>query len=450
MNKKPLIQLKDIVKVYDNKVVIDHFNLSIDEGAFITILGPSGCGKSTLLKMIAGFEYPTSGQILLNDLDIKDLPIYNRPTATVFQDYALFPTMNVFQNIAYGLKKIRIALTEFPAGVDEKISSAVAAAAIKAQKQLQKLASQKKLLVEKIQAFENKHANKKNERAYKLYQWMHQALINQLNDLDYHVSYWQTYPSSVEKKLHDKWKTRKITKEEIAQKVLKVINLVGLNGHEFKMPKQLSGGMQQRVALARAIVTLPKVLLLDEPLSALDAKVRKQMQDELKRLHKLLGITFILVTHDQEEALVLSDQVVVMSNGLIEQVGTSNEVYDSPQNTWVANFIGKANLFDGVYLAPGQVQVYDKVFETDVVTGFKSQEKVKVMMRPEDFDVLPAGQGIIDVFVESAIYMGKLWELKCLYQDNIIYVENIDEVLPNEKVSLLWDKIDVHVMHVGG
>lgn len=452
MNKKILVSLKNIQKIYDNHETIANLSLDIEEGSFVTILGPSGCGKSTLLKMIGGFESPTRGKILLNGLDIKDMPIHQRPTATVFQDYALFPTMNVFQNIAYGLKKMRIPLGDLAPDVHERINQAYETAKTKAQTKLDEVADKKQQLVQKIAALEREYQGlNPKSLSIRFKKIVLQSARDELNDLDYWTSYWQTYPNTVHKKQTDQLATRKITKEEISQKVFDVIKLVGLSGNEFKMPNELSGGMQQRVALARAIVTLPKLLLLDEPLSALDAKVRKQMQNELKRLHKVLGITFILVTHDQEEALVLSDKVVVMSAGKIEQVGTADEVYDSPANPWVSNFIGKANIFDGIYQSPGKVMVQDKIFDTDVVAGFDKGQKVHVMMRPEDFDVVQAGQGIIDVYVESIIYMGKLWELKCKFMDRTIYVENIDAVEPKSMIGLVWDQIDVHVMaHEGG
>lgn len=447
MNKKPLISFQNISKLYGSKVVIENLNLTIEEGSFVTILGPSGCGKSTLLKMIGGFELPTKGKILLNNLDIKDMPIYERPTATVFQDYALFPTMNVYQNIAYGLKQARIKTNNLDKSTTEQLEKIKLLAINKSKKKLAEFEAKKSAVKKKLLNAQNQLNNtKKGTWHYKFRLFLANSLEEHLNDLDYYTSYWQTYPLTKTKKVYNKLTTRKINKEEISKKVFEVIDLVGLKGNEYQMPNQLSGGMQQRVALARAIVTLPKILLLDEPLSALDAKVRKQMQNELKRLHKVLGITFILVTHDQEEALVLSDRIVVMSKGKIEQIGLPDEIYDSPANVWVSNFIGKVNLFDGIYLTPGKVKVNDQVFETDVTTGFQYNEPVKIMMRPEDFDVVPAGQGMLDVYVESVIYMGKLWELKCQYQGKTLYIENIDQVLPTTTIGLVWDKIDVHVM----
>lgn len=447
MKKKPLIVFKNISKSYGNKLVIENFNLTIYQGSFVTILGPSGCGKSTILKMLGGFESPTKGNILLNNLDIKDMPIYQRPTATVFQDYALFPTMNVFQNVAYGLKGSRISVNQVTGEIREKLKILYDKAVELSQTKLVEFDKKKQIVHHKIVAAKKKLNNVNHKGwSYRYYHGMLKVLEEKLNDLDYYTSYWQTYPLSKTKKHYNKYLTRKISKEEIANKVFQVINLVGLKGSEFLMPNQLSGGMQQRVALARAIVTLPKILLLDEPLSALDSKIRKQLQHELKRLHKVLGITFILVTHDQEEALVVSDQVVVMSKGKIEQVGLPDEVYDSPANFWVANFIGEANLFDGVYLTPGKVQVYDQIFETDVVSGFKYHQKVKLMMRPEDFDVVPVHQGIINVYVESITYLGKLWKLRCRYQNKTLFIENIDHVPPKTMIGLVWDKMDVHVM----
>ncbi|WP_391592100.1 Spermidine/putrescine import ABC transporter ATP-binding protein PotA [[Mycoplasma] cavipharyngis] len=448
MQKKSLISLRHINKKYDNNLtVIEDLSLDIEEGSFITILGPSGCGKSTLLKMIGGFELPTRGQILLNGLDIKDMPIYQRPTATVFQDYALFPNMNVYQNIAYGLKKMTIPKEDVK-NLETKVNLAENTAKLKAEEKLKENSKKINALKKRIAQEQEKLSQIKNSKSinYKIKKMLIKSLDDNLIDLDYWKSYWETYPLLHKNNAVKKYLTRKLTKSEIKEKVDQVLKLVGLEGNEYKRPEELSGGQRQRVALARAIVTLPKVLLLDEPLSALDAKVRKQMQMELKRIHHELGITFILLTHDQEEALVLSDKIVVMSKGKIEQIGTSNEVYDSPSNVWVSNFIGKANLFEGVYLAPGKLKFYDQTIETDVIEGFDVNEKVYIMTRPEDFDVVETNKGYINVFVEEVIYTGKLWELKCQYQDRIIYVENIDEIQPGQTIGLLWDKIDVHVM----
>lgn len=448
MTKKPFISLRNINKTFDHThIVIDNLSLDIQEGSFVTILGPSGCGKSTLLKLIGGFELPTKGQILLNGLDIKDMPIYQRPTATVFQDYALFPNMSVYENVAYGIKKMRTH-DDSKTKVDAKIETIKKEAILKASEKL-KINAQKIIKTkQKIEKETNALKQIQNPKCffYKTKSKMINALDDQLNDLDYWKSYWQSYSFLCEQKAIKNLTTRKFNKTEIKQKVYEVIKLVGLQGNEDKMPDELSGGMKQRVALARAIITLPKVLLLDEPLSALDAKVRQQMQIELKQIHKKLGITFILVTHDQEEALTLSDKVVVMSSGKIEQEGTSSDIYDSPINVWVSQFIGKANLIEGTYVSLGKVKIYDKLIETSVIEGFAANQKVRIMIRPEDFDVVAPSKGLLDVYVESASYLGKFWELKCKYNDKTIYVENIDQIKAGQTIGLLWDAIDVHVM----
>ena len=245
--KQPIIELKHIKKCYTKDVpVIYDFNLTINEGEFVTFLGPSGCGKTTILRMLAGFETPTSGEILFNGKDISELPPNERKFNTVFQKYALFPHLNIYDNISFGLKE------------------------------------------------------------------------------------------------------KKVPKDEIEKKVKRVLEIVDLEGFEKRKIDSLSGGQQQRIAIARAIVNEPRILLLDEPLSALDYKMRQEMQIELKNMHKELGITFIFVTHDQEEALMMSDKIVVMSKGQIQQVGTPEEIYNKPQNAFVADFIGESNIFDGV------------------------------------------------------------------------------------------------------
>ncbi len=212
------------------------------------------------------------------------------------------------------------------------------------------------------------------------------------------------------------------------------------------MPHELSGGMQQRVALARAIVIEPEIILLDEPLSALDAKVRTQMQKEMKRLHKELKLTFILVTHDQEEALMLSDKVVVMSQGQIEQVGTPQQIYDYPENKWVAKFIGRANFFDGEYLSGHKVKFLGLKQKVEQIYKFKDNAKVTVMIRPEDFDVVEADKGFLNVQVESCEYRGLLWDIKCKLDKQIILVEGVDKVTPGATIGLKWDCEDIHLI----
>ena len=297
-DKNCIISLQGVSKVYNGVTVVDDFNLDITKGEFVTFLGPSGCGKTTTLRMIAGFETPTNGKILLNGEDITVIPPHKRPINTVFQRYALFPHLDVYDNVAFGLK-----LKKIPYDVEDK------------------------------------KGNKKT-------------------------------------------KTRHLTAKEIDEKVAKALQIVDLEEFEDRDITTLSGGQQQRVAIARAIVNEPEILLLDEPLGALDLKMRKDMQIELKEMHKKLGITFIYVTHDQEEALTMSDTIVVMKTGVIQQVGKPLDIYNEPVNAFVADFIGESNIYNATMVGKKQVRFLNHVF--DCIDDFPLNEKVDVVVRPED------------------------------------------------------------------
>ncbi|OAL10243.1 polyamine ABC transporter ATP-binding protein [Candidatus Mycoplasma haematobovis] len=448
MSEKVFISLRSINKTYDRKNrVLSNFDLDIEEGSFVSILGSSGSGKSTILNLISGFIKPDSGKILLNGIDIKDIPPYHRPTATVFQDYALFPHMNVFENISFGLKKMFTNKSNVTKEVLDNTKRLHNLAIEKSNKKLEKLNVQIKYLSNKALKLKKSIRELDKESVfYKLKLWYLKSYIFRINDLDYWKSYWEYYPILQQKKLSNKYLQRPLNQKEINDRVRNIISLVGLEGKEKVKHSSLSGGQQQRVALARAIITKPKILLLDEPLSALDEEVREKLQLELKRLHKQLKITFVLITHNQKEALLLSDKIVVMRKGNVEQIGTPSELYDSPTNKWVASFMGKANIFNGVYLRPGAVLVGDKEFITDVREGFTANEKVYVMIRPEDYDVVDSSRGIVSVQVIDAIYKGQLWELRCQLFEEIIYVEAINEVMIGKTVGLVWDAMDVHVM----
>ena len=293
-----IISLQGVNKSFGNVTVVEDFNLDITKGEFVTFLGPSGCGKTTTLRMIAGFETPTSGKILLNGEDITVIPPHKRPINTVFQRYALFPYLDVYDNVAFGLK-----LKKIPYEV----------------------------------------TNKKGEIVTKY---------------------------------------RHYTKKEIDEKVMRALKVIDLEDLENRDISTLSGGQQQRVAIARAIVNEPEILLLDEPLGALDLKMRKEMQLELKEMHKKLGITFIYVTHDQEEALTMSDTIVVINDGLIQQVGTPIDIYNEPVNAFVANFIGESNIYNATMVDKFKVKFLNHVFKC--VDDFPVNEKVEVVVRPED------------------------------------------------------------------
>ena len=308
MEQNTLISFRNIVKSFDGQVILKGVNLDINEKEFVTLLGPSGCGKTTLLRILGGFLDADEGSVIFDGEEISKKPSYERELNTVFQKYALFPHLSVYENIAFGLK------------------------------------------------------------------------------------------------------IKKMSKDIIDQKVMKMLKLIGLEGYENKNTTLLSGGQQQRVAIARALVNEPKVLLLDEPLAALDLKLRKEMQYELKRIQQGVGITFIFVTHDQEEALTMSDKIVVMNNGEIQQVGTPEEIYNEPTNRFVANFIGESNIIPGVMLEDYKVRFDDITFDC-VDFGFKKGEPVEVVIRPEDIDIVPVEDGKMTGEVLSVLFKGVHYEI---------------------------------------
>ncbi len=319
--KEKIIEFVGVTKAYDKGVaVVDNLNFYVRKGEFITFLGPSGCGKTTTLRMIAGFETPTEGKILLHGQDISSLPPNKRPVNTVFQRYALFPHLNVFENIAFGLKLKRQKVTY----QDEK----------------------------------GKIFTKKE----------------------------------------------KFSKKHISESVKKALKMVDLEGFEKRAVSTLSGGQQQRVAIARALVNEPEILLLDEPLGALDLKMRKDMQLELKEMHKKLGITFFYVTHDQEEALTMSDKIVIMKDGVIQQIGTPTDIYNEPVNSFVADFIGDSNIFSGTMVGNKKVKFIGHTF--DCVDDFPKNEKVDVVVRPEDVYLLDEDKGQVNGQIISSIFKG--------------------------------------------
>ena len=357
----PIIELKNVCKEFDGVSVVENFNFSVKKGEFVTFLGPSGCGKTTTLRMIAGFELPTSGEILLNSEDISVLPPNKRPVNTVFQKYALFPHLNVFDNVAFGLKLKRIETTY------------------------------------------------------------------------------------VDKKGNTKTKYKKLPKEVVAEKVNKALEVVDLAGFEKRSISTLSGGQQQRIAIARAIVNEPEILLLDEPLGALDLKMRKEMQLELKAMHKRLGITFIYVTHDQEEALTMSDTIIVMSDGTIQQIGTPEDIYNEPQNTFVADFIGESNIFSGVMPKDGQVRFCGKAFPC-LDGGFEKDEPVDVVVRPEDVIITDVENGILKGKVTSVIFKGIHYQILVQCGRYEIEIQSTSAPTVGETVGLTVQPDGIHVM----
>lgn len=356
-----IIELQNVKRQFeDGVVVVDNLNLYVRKGEFITFLGPSGCGKTTTLRMIAGFDKPTEGKILLNGKDISDLPPNKRPINTVFQRYALFPHLNVYDNVAFGIKMKKLKVT-----------------------------------------------------------------------------YKKDTGEIVEK-------TEKYKKWEIAKKVEKVLKMVDLEGFEKRSVSTLSGGQQQRVAIARAIINEPEILLLDEPLGALDLKMRKEMQLELKEMHKKLGITFIYVTHDQEEALTMSDTIVVMKDGEIQQIGTPTDIYNEPKNAFVADFIGESNIFSGTMAGDKKVRFIGHVF--DCVDEFEKNEKVDVVVRPEDVVLLDAGEGQVDGKIINSTFKGVHYEMAMKVGKTEIVIQDTVERKVGEAVSLKISPADIHIM----
>ena len=355
-----IIELKNVTKYYDDNLVIDDVSFYVNRGEFITFLGPSGCGKTTTLRMIAGFDLPTSGQILLNGQDISKLPPNKRPVNTVFQRYALFPHLNVFENIAFGLKCKKV---------------------------------------------KNTYENDKGEKYTR---------------------------------------KEKLSKAEINAKVKKALEIVDLEGFEKRSVSTLSGGQQQRVAIARAIVNEPEILLLDEPLGALDLKMRKEMQIELKAMHKRLGITFIYVTHDQEEALTMSDTIVVMADGIVQQIGTPTGIYNEPANTFVADFIGESNIFNGTVVGERKVRFCGKVF--DCVDDFERNEPVDVVVRPEDVDMCAPEDGKLKGKVISVVFKGIHYEITVEVGKYEIVIQSTDKREEGEIIGMNIDPEEIHLM----
>ena len=347
-NAAPLIEFREVTKIFDDStVVLDKLNLQVQKNEFLTLLGPSGCGKTTTLRIIGGFEQPTSGDVLYKNASILKVPPHKRRVNTVFQKYALFPHMNVYDNIAFGLK------------------------------------------------------------------------------------------------------IKGVGKAGIQAKVKEMLRLVNLDGYETRKITQLSGGQQQRVAIARALVNEPEILLLDEPLGALDLKLRKEMQLELKSMQKSLGITFIYVTHDQEEALTMSDIVTVMHNGVIQQSGRPTDIYNEPSNAFVANFIGESNILDGIMRDDMLVEFLGTRFPC-VDKGFGKDEIVEVVVRPEDVDIVPAGEGALEGSVLDLIFKGVHYEITVKCGPYVFKVHTTDKSDPGNAVSISIEPEAIHVMKKAG
>jgi len=340
---KELIRLRDLVMEFDGERILDSINLYINDHEFLTLLGPSGCGKTTTLRIIGGFLTPTSGTVTFDGKQINDVPPYERQINTVFQRYALFPHLNVFDNIAFGL---RVA---------------------------------------------------------------------------------------------------KLPKEEINERVNHMLEVVSLKGYGHRNINSLSGGQQQRVAIARALVNQPKVLLLDEPLGALDLRLRKDMQIELKRIQQAMGITFVYVTHDQEEALSMSDTVVVMDKGRIQQIGKPEDIYNEPKNAFVADFIGESNILDGIMLSDYKVRFFGRTFQC-VDAGFEPNEPVDVVIRPEDIDIVEPDAGHLVGTVTSVTFKGLNYDIIVEFKGFKWLIQTTDHCAEGSTIGIRLNPEDIHIM----
>lgn len=343
MSKVHAIDLMEISKDFGDTTVLENLNLYIRQNEFLTLLGPSGCGKTTTLRIIGGFEAPTTGKVIFEGKDITKQPPYLRQINTVFQKYALFPHLNVFENIAFGLR------------------------------------------------------------------------------------------------------IKKLSKDEISSRVAEMLRLVNLSGFEKRDIDSLSGGQQQRIAIARALVNEPKVLLLDEPLGALDLKLRKEMQMELKKIQKSVGITFVYVTHDQEEALTMSDTIVVMDKGRIQQIGTPTDIYNEPKNRFVAKFIGESNIIEGLMLEDYKVEFAGNVFPC-VDKGFGKNESVDIVIRPEDLDIVPTDEGQITGRVINVTFKGVHYEMEVQSGDYIWTIHSTIMKDVDTEIGMMVIPDNIHIM----
>ncbi len=409
-DKNYIIDLKNVSKIFDGVTVVDNFNLYVKKGEFITFLGPSGCGKSTTLRMIAGFEFPSKGEIMLKGKDITNLPPNKRPINMVFQRYALFPHLDVYENVAFGLrlKKIPVELKD------------------KEGKTVYKVNKEKVNLVKEDIRVTKKNKNLTNEEKEAKLAKLNEKLEGLLNTPE--VAY----------------KYKKLTAKEIDTKVARALKIVDLDSLEDRDITTLSGGQQQRVAIARAIVNEPEILLLDEPLGALDLKMRKDMQIELKEMHNKLGITFIYVTHDQEEALTMSDTIVVMKDGEIQQIGTPKMIYDEPKNAFVADFIGESNIYNATMVGKLKVRLLNTVF--DCLDDFPLNEKVDVVIRPEDIKIVEANKGNLNGVIYSRIFKGMNYEYTIMINKNELLVKDTKEYPLNMEVGLQIEPDSIHIM----
>lgn len=411
MTDVKIIEFKHVTKIFDGVTVIEDENFYVRKGEFLTILGPSGCGKSTTLRMIAGFETPTSGDILLEGKDIVTMPAYKRPINTVFQHYALFPNYDVYGNVAFGLKQVKV-----PVPLKKKDGTPV----LKINKTKIKYLKKQIARLSKDTIMDQ---NEKEERIKKF-----EGIIEELKNTP-----------------EQAYKYRHLSNAEMDDRIMRALQIVDLDEMEGRSIDTLSGGQQQRVAIARAIVLQPKILLLDEPLGALDLKMRKDMQLELKEMHRKLGITFIYVTHDQEEALTMSDTVMVMSDGVIQQIGSPTDIYNEPKNAFVADFIGDSNIYNGVMTGEKRVKILGKEFTC--LDDFPIHDRVDVVIRPEDIKLSTTQkEDSFEGFIDSKVFKGIFFQYSIMVGKEEVIVKSTKDFAEKSNIFLTLVPDSMHIM----
>ncbi|WCA22476.1 ABC transporter ATP-binding protein [Candidatus Phytoplasma oryzae] len=427
-----LIELININKIINEQIILKDINLKIKKNEFVTLLGPSGCGKTTILKIIGGFYDFNSGDILFNNQNINNLSPHQRLVNTVFQKYALFPHLNVFENIAFGLR-----IKDLNRNV---------------KKQIRKMKIYKKEEQKNNKEFFLKEVKKifplfKNNLFFWFRIWNDRKLkilISEFKQKNKDIS--MKYQKKIQE-LNKKILFHEQKEEFIKDRVLHYLKLVGLKGLEKREIYQLSGGQQQRVAIARALINEPEVLLLDEPLAALDLKLRQEMQYELKEIQRNSGITFIFVTHNQEEALTMSDKIVVINKGEIQQIGTPEDIYNEPANKFIAKFIGESNLILGIFKKDYLVFFDDREFNC-VDYGFEKEQNVDILIRPEDIDIVNIEDGLLKGIINSILFKGVYWEVivKTRHRDYIVHTTDFIKI--NTEVGIFFKPEDLHVMEI--